>query len=548
MPSFAELRFARQKEGSSAQLRNREVQLAEYAKLREWGFDNVRFLDLEPTSNHFGEFRLDDYAQHLRGELNPQTATLGELRIPDRLNRLISSVKGREILEKIIIGLTHLPNGMGHRRPARFFEILCHVLGINVTDIDFDAGKTRFEQMVAVLKSFYEMASQLEATGDNTDRLSITRKKPDVRFLGAVALSAVFSLIQKFSQEQFQNLIMGKAGEKADPGQIRLAHYFLEPILSPGFRKALGEKGVTHCLNFHPILISLASKFMQVLGIATDSVVNAAGWSLDRDLMVETDTARARELYYWGKTEENQSKIHVSHDFPAPVEALMRNSAIQEERRENINTQPPVLFLAASGVATVQFKSFKETIIGLIPQLSTGNLRIVIQAGTGHTGQKMHENLMDLINHFPDIKDNVVILFGETPTAAVDTFDVVSTTVNPLIIASKASEMSRVAAALDVPFIDFDTIGEHEKWNGVISLRQGSPISFLPTARRKIRNFMRRLVDEDVLEQQLEETSFNSISEAVDHACEEIKNGQKKQTEIPEHRAMLQALEILLCS
>lgn len=435
-----------------------------FQKLKLWGIEEVGFL------RENGELDLEEYCKYLGGFRNNEY--LGELSLVG-LSKLD--------LEGVKVGVFSAPMGFGHHRLSRYYEIFLKTLGVAVEHIDLgNSGENlRVMKFFSSLKTAYVNGSNKTAV-----ETGLSQYAEWLSYDRHTWFTKALRIWEEHCPEHFYNTFMGKPGKHLTPANTRRTFGVLNTLFGKELRRYLKQRGITHKLVLYPMVNALVGKKNTIL-IGTDSVLEPAGWIPDPLLVVETDYAKNRLVKAWrGKMGQN---IHVSKGFPAPVGALIRRSELTKKRAEAIPLgEPQILFLPASGVATAQLKSFTDILVEVAPLLDQGKLKVVVQAGAEGLGKKVHDSLSTLVeqlsSEYPGLMKNVVIHHGQTVRAALDLFEVVAASGKPMSIAVKGSEMARIAVQLGIPHIVTGTIGEHEKWNVIVSALQGAAVIVLPTA------------------------------------------------------------------
>lgn len=442
-------------------------------RLISWGFEGAKYLKKD------GELDLNEYSLHLR-ERFLVDGNLGELTVHSLMSGFGKPVR---------IGAFSAPMGFGHHRLSRYYETLLKTVGLDVIHVDLGASGEgpKFMEFFKYLKTAY-----INGSNRNGVQTGLSFDYERLTYVDKTFVSKMLQAWENHAPDHFYNTMMGKPGKHLTPASTRRTFRFLDRVFGEEFRSYLTEKGITHHLVLYPMINSLVDNQKTIL-VGTDSVLEPAGWIPEPRLIVETEFAKAKILKAWKG--DYSEKVLVSNGFPAPIVGLAQSNELVMKRAQALeNGQPLVLILPASGVATAQLRSFSEILVETASLVSAGKLKIIVQTGAEELGKRVYESLstlvVDLSEEFVGYKENVILHYGKTVEAALDLFEVLAGSNLPMVVAVKGSEMSRIAVQLGMPHIATGTIGEHEKWNVIVSAIQGAAVSISSAAYFECRNLI----------------------------------------------------------
>lgn len=183
-----------------------------------------------------------------------------------------------------------------------------------------------------------------------------------------------------------------------------------------------------------------------------------------------TYTEKNETVEKWGMKQgfhngEHARNTIVLDGYITPLSVFKREQ-LAETRRQALESGIPLTVVAtASGNAPAQLGAFKDFIITNLPHFADKTLRMVVECGAEEGGGLIvHDQLHNLIKKY-HLEESVVLHASKTPEASLQFFEAVSWAPVPIAMLVKASEMTRIAQALNVPLISTGALGPHELWN-----------------------------------------------------------------------------------
>lgn len=435
-------------------------------RLINWGAKDFKYTD---NNGRIVESRY--LHEKLRNEL--KNGFLGELPVPEDLLNLLSK---KNFTAKTHLGLLSAMMGYGHRRTANAFAWCAKSLGINTTEICFGDQKqppiTSLDKIFMAINKEYFRASNNEAVKSGM----LLEGEGFVPNYKTGAIGKLATWLRIIMPQTYNSIFLGKTGKHISEKSVYTARKYLRHLFMTSITDKLKKYQITDVINFYPLLNFLLNK--EAVTVATDAVVNPLGWTPLVRQVLERKEAMAKFSGFGKKLQEN---LQYGNGFAAPLAGLIKARHLTETRARKLkNGWPLTIVLLASQVATAQLESFKE----LIHELN--DYRIVVQCGDGVAGEALKRKLQDAICN----PERIILYCADSPTAAIEFWEIMAGCDIPLALAVKGSELSRMAVELHIPHIALGAIGEQELWNLTIGLIQGAPLILTTKAYYQIVDFI----------------------------------------------------------
>jgi len=441
------------------------------------------------------------YQIFLNERVSTKEGLIGEIPIPEVLK---NTDKTQEI-DTLAINM-----GMGHRRPQRCYHFLLTTLGFtNVRDHFFgdkerllnplaegmlrDALDRYTEQSIrdAKAKGMYDGPLYIAKKTMYTNALDVVLKQflssqgkevspselmkifaGDIDASTPKELEAGNKIIQEVLPIFFQGILFGKEAKNVD-----IAKNLLSIVLKKDIQLKNSREEKVSMLIFHPLFTHVLDKVRGVMpnlhaaAVVTDRVVEPA-WVSGNDTEVKVlcamKEARDATADFWKfDNDTRDTRMPVLNGFTMPMAGFMRNhlSTVRREALEKNPEAPITHILTASGIAPAQERSFISHIESIKDQLITNHAKMVIQCGYGEPGKLLFASLKEYISKNPEIASKICLHRAETVTGAVDFFEALAWTEQPVVLAVKASEMPNMAMDLGMPCIPLGCVGKVEDGN-----------------------------------------------------------------------------------
>ncbi len=218
-------------------------------RLKNWGVSEVRFL-LGTT----GELDLKEYVKFLQEELKSKLEFWKDQFDPG----VVGEARVAEV---------SAPNGFGHRRLSRYFEVLLNALDIEVVHVDMgrsDETTPRIMKFFSYLKTAYINGSNRMGKENG-----LTAYEEKFSYEERTFFTFLLEKWEKYAPDHFYNTIMGKPGKNVTPVGTRRIFRLIDKAFGDEFRDYLSNQGVTHHLVLYPMVNALVRGRTTLIG--TDS-------------------------------------------------------------------------------------------------------------------------------------------------------------------------------------------------------------------------------------------------------------------------------------
>ncbi|OGK58045.1 hypothetical protein A3H86_00880 [Candidatus Roizmanbacteria bacterium RIFCSPLOWO2_02_FULL_41_9] len=471
------------------------------------------------------------YLDQLRKDLL-HGAYLGEVPIPESLYDSQKNALTQ------IIGHT-LPNGLGHARVEAAIAFAAKILGFQtdvnrVGELDYQEAPTpKTSEFEKALFDKYanESLKEAEAKGMVTDLEKFKE--------GRYAYTPLIETLRRIFPRQYHDLLHGRQSNSKE--EINRLRRLAKILFGKEYRQYLRSLAsnpsinkVTHIIP-HPFFIPLIPEEFNAVVVTTDAIV-ASDWYTDaHPLFIESKTGKRKLIEFWG--DGAADNVTVLEGFPA-LTGVYRVEELTKRRQnalENSQGLKPMLVLTASGIAPVQLSAFKKTVKSSLELIRAEDMSIVIQAGYGKLGKIAFDQLKKYIDEL-EVNDSsligkILVHWAPESAGAVDFFEVMSHSLAPLVLNVKGSEMARMAASINIPFIPTGVVGVQEIYNLYTSLlpESAAPVFLIPEVYDQLERELRKLLTQaefTEIESALKEAKCDDFETAFNRSLEYIKSGE----------------------